>query len=106
MTVSTISLLVVMPSYSWFHKQVQLCFHWNFSGFDRFTVAAALDDAETVKRVLVIALVYTLIAYCFLLGFCWEMSQTEFTSTDEFIERFVAKHAVFIRGVNPEIGTH
>lgn len=33
------------------------------------------------------------------------MSNTEFTSAEQFVEKFVAKHAIFIRGVNTKIGT-
>jgi hypothetical protein len=103
--VFVISLIWIFPAYGRFHQEVKYCFHWNFSRWDWFTIASAMDDLGTMYWVLLMTLVFSLVAYGFLFSFCYEMSTTEFTSTEEFIERYVAKHAVFIRGVNTEIGT-
>lgn len=99
------SFFVVLPIYSWYHENALYCFHWNFSRLDRKTLAAALDNVNTVHIVLLLTLVYSILAYVLLFSICYEMSNTEFTSQEEFIERWVSKHAVFIRGVNTEIGT-
>lgn len=95
---------VSIPTYAWFHRHSFECFHWNFSRLDWFTVASALDEPETVYRIMMFAFLISAVAYAFLFSFCYEMSQTEFTTADIFIEKLVAKHAVFLRGVNPEIG--
>ena len=99
---------MVLPTYIWIHKQAPFLIQvetWNFSQLDELTLAAVLEDDEIVYFVLLVTALYTILAYYFLFGFCYEMSQTEFTSAEQFIERFVAKHAVFIRGVNTQIGT-
>lgn len=68
--------------YSWFHKNVKYCFHWNFSRFDKLTLASALDDRDSVDKIGILVGVYSLIAYTFILSFCYEMSNTEFTNAE------------------------
>jgi len=80
MAVSLLSAVVTMPTYAWFHRTATKCYHWNFSRLDQVTLAAALDDKRTVYSVLLLTLIYSLLAYGFLLSFCYEMSNTEFTS--------------------------
>ena len=48
---------------------------------------------------------YSLFAYYLLLKFCTQMSQYEFDTSEQYIDRFVARHSVIIRGVNTQIGT-
>jgi len=103
--VVVVSAVVTVPSFAKFHKTTLVCFHWNFSVLDKVSMASALDDSKVVYDMLLLTLFYSLVAYGFLASFCYEMSQTEFTSTEQFIDKFVAKHAVFIRGVNTQIGT-
>ena len=102
---SLLSALVSIPTFAWFHKFASQCFHWNFSHLDRITLAAALDDKRAVYSVLLLTLIYSMLAYGFLLSFCYQMSNTEFTSQEQFIDKFAANHAVFIRGVNKQIST-
>jgi hypothetical protein len=80
--VSLLSAFITIPLYAWFHKNSTDCYHWNFSSLDKITLAAALDDKETVENVLLLMIVYSLLAYGFLISFCYEMSSTEFTSQE------------------------
>jgi hypothetical protein len=106
--VSVISLAILVPTYALMHKDATFRrdeIPWNFSRLDALTLAAALNDGEIVFIALIVTVLYTMLAYYFLYSFCDLMSQTEFTTEDQFIERFVAKHAIMIRGVNTQIGT-
>ena len=103
-----LSTLILIPTYTWIHSLIPLQitqFPPNFSCLDQLTIAKVIDDKKIIHIVLIVTGLYAIIAYLFLFAFCCEMRNTEFTSAEQYIEKFVAKHAIFIRGVNTKIGT-
>lgn len=76
------SYLVTVPTFVDFHKTTSECLHWNFSILDKITIASALDDNIVVYNMMMLTFLYSAIAYAFLGSFCYDMSQTEFTSTE------------------------
>ncbi len=69
------------------------------------TLAWYLDEKETIWVTIMLMYVYTAIAYLFLYSFSSKMSDFEFYSSNEFIERFVANHSLIITGVNQKMST-
>jgi hypothetical protein len=74
-------------------------------GLDRFSIARAIGDPQATTFLALMTLLYTIIAYYFVWSFASEMEEFEFQSQFEYVDRFVARHSVIIRGVNPDIGT-
>ena len=76
---------------------------WNFSRLDKLTIAAFLDERKAVWSVILLMYSYTAVAYYFLYSFSSRMSEFEFYSSNEFIDRFVANHSLIITGINQKI---
>lgn len=60
---------------------------------------------ELTSRVIILMYVYVLVAYALIYKFSKSMASFEFSSQVEYHDRYVARHAVIIRGVNRNIGT-
>ena len=59
-----------------------------------------LNDKSAVWSVILLMYCYTTFAYYFLYAFSSKMSEFEFYSSNEFIDRFVANHSLIITGIN------
>lgn len=72
---------------------------------EKWSLIPNFEDETIAVAALILTAVYTILAYYFLIKFATEMSQTEFQSTDTFLDNFVARHALIIRGVYKNLGT-
>jgi hypothetical protein len=64
----------------------------------------ALDDPEIINLTIYLGVLYSILAYFFIVTFCVKMSKFEFQPTIDHENEYASKHAVTIRGVNKEIG--
>lgn len=62
-------------------------------------------DSSVTLRVIFVMYVYVILAYLFIYKFSKSMASFEFSSQVEYHERYVARHAIIIRGVNRNFGT-
>lgn len=105
---SFFSIAILIPLFTVFRKPNVFApteANWNFSRLDKLTLAVALDDNQTMVIAVLMTYTYSLFAYYLLFTFCTQMSEYEFDTSEQYIDRFVAKHSVIIRGVNTQIGT-
>ena len=106
--VTFFSIVLLIPLYTTFRNPsifTPLKDNWNFSRLDKLTLAASIDDNDTVRIIILLTYTYSLFAYYLLFQFCTQMSQYEYDTQEQYIDRFVSKHTVIIRGINTEIGT-
>jgi len=100
---------MLVPLYSTVHQERKYSFpganYSSFSGIDNLTLGPSLDDNKLALLAILVSFIYSTIAYIFLFSFSAEMSDFEFQSSSNFIDNFVARHAVIIRGINQKIGT-
>lgn len=73
-------MLITIPLYAQFERNSKEFYNKNLSILDKITIASILDDEKTISKVLFLTIIYSLLAYVFLISFCYEMSSTEFTS--------------------------
>jgi len=64
-----------------------------------------IPNPENTTTLIILMYCYILIAYLLIFKFSKQMAVFEFSSQVEYHDRYVARHAVIIRGVNRNIGT-
>ena len=85
MLVTFFSLVILIPLYTTFRKPsifTPVEDNWNFSRLDKLTLAASIDDNDTVMIVILLTYTYSLFAYYLLLQFCAQMSVYEFDTQE------------------------
>ena len=90
---------MVLPSYFEFN---------DFLNEDQSTLNKLVYNpaSSVTTKVVMLMYVYTVLAYFFIYKFSKRMADFEFSSQVEYHDRYVARHAVIIRGVNRNIGTN
>ena len=96
--VSVISWLI-LPSYFEFNNKL----NENQSNLNKLVYNPA---SSVTTRVVLLMYVYVVLAYVFIYKFSKRMSSFEFSSQVEYHDRYVARHAIIIRGVSRDIGTN
>lgn len=105
---SVISCFVTIPLYSIIHVPQPfpgVLSSWNLSFLDTLTLVMALDDPEVIDLTIYLGILYSILAYFFIITFCIKMAKFEFQPTIDHENEYASKHAVIIRGVNKQIGT-
>ena len=64
------------------------------------TIAIALANYDSSYLLFFMTLLYTVFTYYFVFTFAKEMSDFELQSQSEYLDKYVARHSVIIRGLN------
>ena len=73
LTVTFFSIVLLIPLFTTFRKPsifTPVTDNWNFSRLDKLTLAASIDDNDTVIIVILLTYTYSLFAYYLLFQFC------------------------------------
>mmetsp|Transcript_44378 Transcript_44378/g.32432 ORF Transcript_44378/g.32432 Transcript_44378/m.32432 type:complete len:99 (+) Transcript_44378:611-907(+) len=97
---TVIALFLLLPIYAQDNDVYFTYILPSLSSMDKLTIVDSLRNPDVAFLVVLLAILFSLLAYYFIYQFGMQMSNFEFQPTQQYLDTFVSSHSIMIRGIN------